>query len=347
MKFKNKTIQKRPNGNTWWTRIRINGKQHTISGKTQQECYNKLKEFYKQNSNTIEKPKEYTFENWWKKWIELYKKDNKQTTLNEYTYYYKKINHLSKLKINEIKTITMIDTINNIKGTRQKQRCYIILNDLFDKAKKLNIIKDNPLTNIEKPKHQKIKERKALTLTQQQDFIKQCKLYDNVLYADFFLTILFQGLRRGECMAIQRKDIDFKNKTLSINESATKENTITTTKNKSSNRIMPLFDETYKRLLKYENINENEYIFNLNVKTQTRHKTKILNNAGLPHFTTHELRHTFITRCEEQNIPEHIIQKWVGHEIGSLVTKKVYTHIDNEVSIINSNKINDLFNSTN
>ncbi|MDR2047070.1 MAG: hypothetical protein LBP79_04110 [Clostridiales bacterium] len=41
----------------------------------------------------------------------------------------------------------------------------------------------------------------------------------------------------------------------------------------------------------------------------------------------HELRHTFITRCHEKQIDEILVQKWVGHTIGSTMTKGVYTHI--------------------
>lgn len=41
----------------------------------------------------------------------------------------------------------------------------------------------------------------------------------------------------------------------------------------------------------------------------------------------HELRHTFISRCHEKQIDEIIVQRWVGHTIGSSMTKAVYTHI--------------------
>jgi integrase len=44
-------------------------------------------------------------------------------------------------------------------------------------------------------------------------------------------------------------------------------------------------------------------------------------------ITMHELRHTFITRCHEKQIDEILVQKWVGHTIGSTMTKGVYTHI--------------------
>ena len=38
-----------------------------------------------------------------------------------------------------------------------------------------------------------------------------------------------------------------------------------------------------------------------------------------------DMRSTFITNCMNRNIPVHIIQAWVGHAIGSVVTTSVYT----------------------
>lgn len=35
------------------------------------------------------------------------------------------------------------------------------------------------------------------------------------------------------------------------------------------------------------------------------------------HNRIYDLRHTFISLCKDENIPEHIIQFLVGHEIGS------------------------------
>ena len=43
------------------------------------------------------------------------------------------------------------------------------------------------------------------------------------------------------------------------------------------------------------------------------------------HVKTKDLRSTFITRCQESDIPEYAIQSWVGHRIGSKVTSSVYT----------------------
>lgn len=45
-------------------------------------------------------------------------------------------------------------------------------------------------------------------------------------------------------------------------------------------------------------------------------------------ITTHSHRHTFITRAKEKGVAEHVLQTWVGHEIGSKMTSSIYTHID-------------------
>jgi len=63
--------------------------------------------------------------------------------------------------------------------------------------------------------------------------------------------------------------------------------------------------------------------------------------CNLPQLTIHELRHTFITRCHEKNIDEIVVQKWVGHAIGSRMTKAVYTHTTDDkeqeyINILNS-----------
>ena len=61
-------------------------------------------------------------------------------------------------------------------------------------------------------------------------------------------------------------------------------------------------------------------------------------------YTIKTLRFTFITKCQEANIPEHIIQKWVGHEIGSQVTKKVYTKVRQQAEVENINIYNKILN---
>lgn len=156
-----------------------------------------------------------------------------------------------------------------------------------------------------------------------------------------FLITLYQGLRKGEVLGITSEDININNKTLSVNKSLNDRGNIDTTKNNSSNRTMPLFDPTIK-ILKYINLNTTNRIFNISNATMQKEFREIIKYLGLnPKYTIHSLRHTFITNCQDSNIPEHIIQNWVGHTIGSNVTKQVYTHVQkdsNDINIITLNQ---------
>jgi len=44
-------------------------------------------------------------------------------------------------------------------------------------------------------------------------------------------------------------------------------------------------------------------------------------------LSTHRLRHTFVTRCQENGLNLSVIQKLVGHIDGSKITNNVYTDI--------------------
>jgi integrase len=103
------------------------------------------------------------------------------------------------------------------------------------------------------------------------------------------------------------------------------------TKNEASNRKMPMFELTKQILLRYKDYPQNERIFTLSDNGLMKRVAKLHKaTPDLPRLTMHELRHTFISRCHEKGIDEIIVQKWVGHAIGSRMTKAVYTHIGND-----------------
>lgn len=127
---------------------------------------------------------------------------------------------------------------------------------------------------------------------------------------------------------------------MTINKSLNQKNEISTTKNIYSNRVIPLFDKTIKILEKYKNVQGR--IFNVSYLTCEREFHKITKELGSKtKYTIHSLRHTFITRCQEANIPLYIIQRWVGHNIGSEVTTRVYTHTRELAELENIKKLND------
>lgn len=341
MKYQGISIIKNKKCTTWTARPTINGKQIYISGKTQKDCYNKLKHIL-QKTNAIEyqlkKQRAITLNQWYNEWLKLYKINQvKESTIKDYK---KSLTYLNSEILNKtiqsISTIDILTNLNNIKAERQKQKVYELLCMLFDKALKNDFIEKNIMINIDKPKHEK-KNSQPLSFEKEKEFIKVCK---QINHGDYFLICLYQGLRKGECLAITNEDIDINNKTLTINKSINDNNQVDTTKNKQSIRTMPLFDKSIEILKKYKDIKGR--IFSFSPKIQ---KTSLyaINKKLNFHIKTKDLRSTFITRCQESAIPEFIIQSWVGHRIGSKVTSSVYTKsnkdIDNKyIDILNNQK---------
>lgn len=331
------TIFKNTKCKTWYTRYRKDGKQYYISGKTQKEVSEKLRDAL--NIEKKQKVIGVTLQQWYKQWLELYKIGKvKDKTLNDYKISLKHVpenileKNIKQITINDILTI-----LNNIKGERIKQKVYELLSAIFEKALNHKLIKENIFVLIEKPKHIKQKGI-ALNKTEQKNFIEICEQNE---YHDLFKVILYQGLRIGEALALTPQDIDLNNLTININKSLTEQNTIDTTKNKQSTRITPLFNPSIEIIKKYVKLN-NQRLFNLAYKTTQKKFRQLIdnNNVNIPKISLHDLRHTFITNCQNENIPEHIIQSWVGHEIGSKVTKNVYTHLTNDANLLNINKLN-------
>ena len=341
MKYQGITIHRHKTCKTWYARYRKNGKQCYVSAKTQQECYDKLKVALKQKSKQevkrLAEPKKknvMTFIEWFEKWVKLYKQNVKEVTKTEY---YRMLNYLKPIKnknISEIKSLEIMELLNQIPFERTKQKVYEFISAVFNKALVNEIVTKNPMLIIEKPKHKRINGQ-ALSNTDEAEF-------ENVLLKngyDLFLVCLYQGLRKGEMLALTIDDVNFEEKTLSITKSVNRFNQIDSTKNTYSNRVMPLFDKTAKILEKYKNTTGR--IFNIAYQSCENKFNKIIDKF-FPNkkYTIHSLRHTFITKCQELNIPLHIIQKWVGHVTGSLVTNQVYTHAREVAEVENIEKIN-------
>ena len=347
MKFQGITVIKRKDCNTWYARYRKDGKQHYISANTQKDCYDKLKmallQKIKQEIKELKQPKQKqqitTLLEWFNEWLSIYKKDVKQKTKKDFQYSMQYLKPLHNMPLDNIKTLNILKVLNSITFERRKQTCYDLLKVLFTTAIANELIIKNPILSIEKPKHKK---ENGLALTNEDEIkLEKICLEENL---DLFLVCLYQGLRRGEALALTGTDINLEQKTLTINKSLNEKNEFDTTKNCYSNRIMPLFDKTIPILQKY--IGVEGRIFDFKYKWCDLTFQSILKRYDLnKKYSTHSLRHTFITRCQEKNIPLHIIQKWVGHNIGSKVTNAVYTHTRNDAELENIRIYNEKSNS--
>jgi len=145
-------------------------------------------------------------------------------------------------------------------------------------------------------------------------------------------------------LALRPNDFNFEKDTLRIDESYSEAfPDDLQTKNLTSNRTMPMFSLTKQILMKYAHANPDERIYKkYKGYMLLKRFANLLEKLNLPKMTIHELRHTFISRCHEKKIDEIVVQKWVGHAIGSAMTKAVYTHVGKEaeqkyIELLNQN----------
>lgn len=136
---------------------------------------------------------------------------------------------------------------------------------------------------------------------------------ENTILRDYFILLLFSGLRRQEAATLQWNQVDLKFKTLMIID----------TKN-HQNHILPLSDYLYELLADRKRNVINEYVFPgsgaggylVEPKRQT---AKIIAETGIQ-FSCHDLRRTFITIAESLDIPAYALKRLLNHKMNGDVT---------------------------
>ena len=305
------------------------GKRHYLYDKNLQEIKLKLKNAIKNKDKIKDIENSLTLEQWLYQWFETYKKpflalsSIKSIKTNIKNHIVPKIGHY---KLNKLNSFIIQQALNNIDYPRQKEICYNILNASYNKAYQLKITKNDYMIAVEKQKAIS-KKGKAFTITEQKEFVKAL---NNNKYKNVFLSYLYTGCRLRELLSIRWNDVNFNDNLIIING----------TKTANAKRTIPL---TKKLKTIFKSIKqENEYIFNYKADVIDSNMKSICKSINLNDFTVHSLRHTFATRCIENNIPVKIVQKWLGHAKIN-ITLDTYTHIQSDFEKQQSKKINDIF----
>ena len=154
------------------------------------------------------------------------------------------------------------------------------------------------------------------------------------------LLCLYTGIRIGELCALTWKDIDFKNRTLSIDKTVQRvKNNKNETKMKTkvqfdgpkslaSIRVIPIPKFLADTLKKYRR--DDGYILRDNGKfTDTRNISrrfkKLLKEANIDDLNYHILRHSFATRALELGFDVKTLSEILGHSSASM-TLNMYAH---------------------
>lgn len=203
-----------------------------------------------------------------------------------------------------------------------------------------------------------VKNKPIKTLSRQEQEKLEYFLYERS--EPFHLGILislYTGLRIGEVCALQWKDFNFEEGTLYVNKTliriqdiepgaATKTKVlIEKPKTQCSCRIIPLPDFLLI-YLKEKNQKQENYLLTasqnyMEPRVYLEKYKKSLKTAGIKNYTYHALRHTFATRCVENNVDIKSLSEIMGHSNVN-ITMQRYVHPSLELKREQINKLSSI-----
>ena len=185
------------------------------------------------------------------------------------------------------------------------------------------------------------------TPTELVSFLKAAKENENITNYSYLLTVAYTGIRRGEAFGLQWKNIDFINKTITIER--TRDNTsVRSPKTKNSYRTILIDDLLVKQLKAYRlwcietmlghgyKLSNDSFIFTSYQTGQPATDNsvlyafrRILKNTGLPKVTLHGLRHTHATILLNQGSNVKVIAERLGNTPKMIY--EIYGHVLEEL----------------
>ena len=191
----------------------------------------------------------------------------------------------------------------------------------------------------DKVKRPKTKERKVESFSRtEQKLIEEAVLKHSKPRMLGVLLCLYTGLRIGELLALEWKDIDLKKRELSVNKSCTDYvsmegkyiRVIELPKTDTSVRIIPIPKQLIQILRELKLNNKSKYVVGegskvISVRSYQRSFEALLRKLNISHKCFHALRHTFATRALESGMDVKTLSEILGHK-NPTVTLTRYAH---------------------
>lgn len=300
------------------------------------------------------------FEAFAEEWFEDYGKLNlKSTTYTRQRQLTKRvyaaIGHirLDKLTTREIqKFINSLakDGVNEHTGKPLSRKTMIhylsFISTIIDYAIKMDMLSDNPCRRVTIPKGSK-KERKILTIEETEEFFNLLKTAP-LKYRAFFTLDIYSGMRRGEMLGLEWKDIDFQTGVIHIQRTSnyTKTNGIytDTTKTESSVRFVKVPMEVIDVLLLYKEEQDEEHIKlgskwhdtdrlfvkydgqPMNPQTPYSWLKEFCEKSDFPFYGIHQFRHLHTSLLIGAGIDPTTVSGILGHSQVSTTVNLPYGH---------------------
>jgi integrase len=175
-------------------------------------------------------------------------------------------------------------------------------------------IQANPLSRMKFERERK-KKRQVLNLIEEELLLNEAAPHLHEL----IVAALDSGMRRGELLQQEWKDVDFARKLLFVTHSKTAEGEC---------REIPLTDRLFDQL--WQKRQDEGLVFTYKGRGITRIKTAwkaAIRRAGIRYLRFHDLRHSFNTRLMEAGVMQEVRKALMGHSSGEDV-HATYTHVE-------------------
>ena len=356
------TVRQRSDGR-WEGRVVIgyddNGlpKTKNVLAKTKRECQEKLRQLTESmvGRNDRKVKPDMLFGDWLCCWYETHSKPTlRASTQNNYenVIHNHVLPEIGKIPLNKLSQNDLQQFYGRLKkngrkrlteqygaglSNRMVRMCHATCRSALEKAVQDGLIRVNPALGYKLPP-KKAREMQVLTREELQRFLIQAKFEG---YYEVFLLDLATGLRRGELMALQWDDLNFKTGVLNVNKQVYDvrgQLQISTPKTKNSIRKIVLPPAVVAVLQEYKKTVDSRWMFPSPVKEDCpitpgvvrRRLQLILEHAGCKHVRFHDLRHTFATLALENGMDVKTLSAMLGH-VSAATTLDIYTHITGDM----------------
>ncbi|MCG7406733.1 site-specific integrase [Paenibacillus sp. ACRRX] len=301
-------------------------------------------------------------------WVEKYKKDTvRKNTIRSHLNNIK--NHIEpyfkKLYLSDLKPDMYQAFLDYCVDSNMSRRSIEIVNSTMyaalERATIQGKIERNPSYGSIIKKEKSKRQVKFIDSDDIPRFLQQAHRY-GYIYWIFFKVLIATGMRKGEAAALKWSDIDFKNCTITIDETldfqaSNDEELFGETKTGKSERKIKISQNIVNDLrfqMNWQNQNKlnlgSLYKYELNLvlcrkdgnfmpkSTLFNAFSRILKRSDLPSLPIHSTRHTCAVVMLEAGADMKYVQEYLGH--GSIkITSDVYSHISKKLEQRNTQKI--------
>ena len=229
-----------------------------------------------------------------------------------------------------------------------------VLNLAFEYACDMEYLEENPCTRLKRVPDDS-KNIEAFTKEEQRKIEEQIvESNDRRLFG--IILCLYTGLRIGELLGLEWRDVDFERGVIKIdktvyrdkNGSGNWELIIDTPKTKSSKREIPLPRYLLELMQNQKDANISNYVVEnkkgerMSIRSYQYMFERLTEKAGVRKLNFHALRHTFATRALECGMDVKTLSEIMGHKNASITLNR-YAHSMMETKIAMMQKLVRIF----